>query len=405
MNEHGQWGCLRAKIPRSPLHWKAPVLPDPRIFPAAADASPECAHCYALATRSLGAATATEADACDGAIASALAEWLRAGDGDALASLFARSPSIDVRRHLGRMLARVAAAWSAAGGGLSVTLFAIPIVIVAAAQGGADAHAVLSGVLPDLGALDTILREQGALGGNRSVALADVLVGADALDIARLPALLDAARLPAPDGAGTPLALPPAPIDIGGGGERAHLRFLIGNAIAAPGIQLLREATVGRWGQPLSHALSLQLATAGVTLLALPRAAQSIVTAVQVGRAAQREISAQLFASNAIRRLRAAFGEPTAVISAHRVDDVAGEVRLSLSTPFDPKEAEGFRCPLYPEERVGDVASMLVDLLRDCRVADIRAVDGVHPDRDPATGITLLFKPAAIPAATPVTMH
>jgi hypothetical protein len=381
------------------------MLPDPRVFPAAADASPALARCHALAAASLGAATGADADASDDAIAATLAEWLRAGDGDALAALLASSPSIDVRRHLGRMLARLAVARTDADSGLAVTLFAIPVVIVAAAQGEPDAHALLSGVLPDVRALDAILREQGALGGNRSVALANVLVGANALDAGRLPALLAAARLPANETGGAPLALAPAPLDIAGSGERAHLRFLMGTAIAAPGVDLLRDAAVGRWGQPLSQALSAQLAAAGVTLVALPRAAQSVVTAVQVGRAAQREISAQLFASNAIRRLRAGFGEPTAVISAHRVGETGGEVRLSLSTAFDPKEAEGFRCPLYAADRVGDVATSLIDLLHDCRVTDIRVVDGIHPDSDPTTGITLLFKPETIPATTPVTLH
>ena len=38
---------------------------------------------------------------------------------------------------------------------------------------------------------------------------------------------------------------------------------------------------------------------------------------------------------------------------------------------------------------------MLCDLLRDCRVADVRLSPGVHADRDPDTGTILLFKPAA----------
>jgi hypothetical protein len=106
-------------------------------------------------------------------------------------------------------------------------------------------------------------------------------------------------------------------------------------------------------------------------------------------------VGAQLFASNAIRKLRAAVGEPSAVISAHRCAAApgGGELRLSVSSPFDPRQAEGFRCPLFPTDRVGDVASMLVDLLVDCRVTDVRVLPGIHPDRDPQTGMMLLFKP------------
>ena len=65
----------------------------------------------------------------------------------------------------------------------------------------------------------------------------------------------------------------------------------------------------------------------------------------------------------------------------------------------------GFRCPLYPGERVGDVATALVDLLRDCRVADIRVLAGVHPDREPVTGGMLLFKPETVPPGAAVTLH
>ena len=81
-------------------------------------------------------------------------------------------------------------------------------------------------------------------------------------------------------------------------------------------------------------------------------------------------MAAQLFASHAIRQLRATVGEPTAVLSVHRVEAPrgAGEVRLSLSSPFDPREAQGFRCPLLPLDRVDDVVKMLADLMRDCRV-------------------------------------
>jgi len=116
-------------------------------------------------------------------------------------------------------------------------------------------------------------------------------------------------------------------------------------------------------------------------VLALPRAPQRLLPAVQQGRAAQREVSAQIFVGNALRRLRAAVGEPSAVISAHRAPAApgGGELRLSLSSPFEPRDAEGFRCPLYPPDRAADVAAMLVQLLHDCRVTDIRVLAGVHP--------------------------
>ena len=96
--------------------------------------------------------------------------------------------------------------------------------------------------------------------------------------------------------------------------------------------------------------------------------------------------------------MRGGAGEPSAVISAHRVPDAAagGELRLSLSSPFAPRDAEGFRCPLYAADRTADVVQMLTTLLADCRVADVRVLPGVHADRDAATGVPLLFRADAL---------
>jgi hypothetical protein len=177
---------------------------------------------------------------------------------------------------------------------------------------------------------------------------------------------------------------------------------VVGTTLAAPEVDVLAPAGVDGWAMPFARELARQLAVPGVSVLALPRAPQSPPAALQQGRAAQREIGVQLFASNAIRKLRSAVGEPTAVISAHRSAAApgGGELRLSLSSPFDPRQAEGFRCPLFPTDRVGDVVTMLVDLLRDCRIADVRILPGVHPDRDPQSGMPLLFKPDALAAAS-----
>ena len=253
--------------------------------------------------------------------------------------------------------------------------------------------------MPDVDALVAVLREHRALAGNRSFALGNALVTADAIDVANLPALLASRKLA--DGAGfVPLALPPAPVDATAG-ERAHVRFLVGSALAAAGADLLADTGVGRWGMPLAKSLISQLSAPGINVVALPRAAMSLPAAVARGRAAQREVSAQLFASNALRELRASVGEPVAVISAHEAPDArgGGELRLSLSSALSPRDAQGYRCPLYPGDGVADVTAMMVDLLHDCRVADVRVLAGVHPDRDPLTGGPLLFKPDTIPAA------
>ncbi len=364
---------------------------DPRQFPAAADAPPEFANLYAAVVASLGASTAQASATHDQRIRTAITAWLAQGQGPTLARLFELAPSVATHRHLRRLLAECERA-PRGDEALAVHLFAIAIVIVAASEVAADARIVVPAVLPDVAQIGAILREHNALAGNRNFALANALVAADALDVARLPELLAWRALPTPTL--PPRELAPAPIEIAGRHEGAHLRFLVGSALAAPGSDPLRDATVGGWGMPLALALAGQLQVPGVSLLALPRAPQSPTLALATGRVAQREVAAQLFVSNAIRRLRAAVGEPTAVISVHRMTQPAGagEVRLSLSSPFDPREAEGFRYRLAPSDRVDDIVKLFTDLMRDCRVNDVQFEPGVHADRDPLTGHPLLFK-------------
>jgi hypothetical protein len=365
-------------------------LPDPRMPGDASPGDPASRALHALADASLVATTGQDADAKDARIVAAIRSLLDRGDGDALARTLDSAPTLAIRRHLWRALSREAGIARAAGDGVGVTLFAIPVVFVAASTNPADESVTLPGVIPDTEALVEHLREHRALAGNRTLALADALVAAATIDIPNLPALLASRALAQRT---EPVRLQPAPIVVGRD-EQAHLRFLVGSALAAPGADLLSDATVGQWGRPLANSLTRQLSVPGVAVVALPRAAASLPAAVALGRAAQREVSAQLFASNALRALRASFGEPIAVLSAHRASAApgGGELRLSLSSPLSPRDAQGFCCPLYPGERVGDVATMLVDLLRDCRVGDVRVLTGVHGDRDPLTGGPLLFK-------------
>ena len=377
-------------------------IADPRTFPERAE--PSHAPLIELAEASLAATSAARADAIDRTLTTALAKRLESGDALLLADLIAAAPSVAIARQLWR---RLIDAWGvasrrSAADEVAATLFAVPIVVIAGSQSTVDTPASVpgvAGVLSDTARLAAILLEHRALAGNEAFGLADALVAADAIDIPRLSELLAWQQLA---GRRETVArdLPPAPIAVQPGQQSVHLRFLIGTTLAAPEVDVLAATDGAGWAMPLAKELARQLALPDVSVLALPRAPQSPPAALQQGRAAQREVGAQLFASNAIRGLRARVGEPAAVISAHRCVAApgGGELRLSLSSPFDPRQAEGFRCPLFPTDRVGDVASMLFDLLRDCRVADVRVLPDVHPDRDPQTGMTLLFKPEAVVA-------
>jgi hypothetical protein len=287
-------------------------------------------------------------------------------------------------------------------------LFALPVVIVAGATSSAGEAAATSiaGVLDGAERVTSLLRDHRVLGGNLNFALAAPLVAADTVDIPRLPMLLAWQKLASSERRFA-REVHPAPMAVNANQESVHLRFLIGTAIAASATELFAERASTEWIMPLAQELSRQLAFTGVSVLALPRPPSVPLLALQHGRAAQREVGAQLFASNAIRRFRARVGEPSAVISAHRCATAVGggELRLSLSSPFDTRQAEGFRCPLFPPDRAGDVATMLLDLLHDCRVTDVRTVAGAQEDQDPVTGLPLLFRADALPEGEKVVFH
>jgi hypothetical protein len=381
-------------------------IADPRIFTASVD--PAHIALVDLAGAALAATETARADEISRALTQAMVERLHSGHSSLLEETIAAAPSPAIARALWRCLIEAwSPGWRESTRGLAATLFALPVVIIAGReQGAAEAQPEpsLACVLADTSRLAAILREHGALGGNETFGLSPALVASDVIDVARLADLLAWQRLAA---AGVPdHDLPPTPIALQRGQQSVHLRFLVGTALAAPGHDVLALSEVGSWAMPLALELARQLAIPEASVLALPRAPGSPPAALQHGRDAQREVGAQLFASNAIRRLRGSVGEPVGMISAHRCAEApgGGELRLSLSSPFDPRQAEGFRCPLFPTDRAGDVATMLSDLLHDCRVTDVRVLAGVHPDRDPRTGLLLLFKPDAAEGLEP-TLH
>ena len=341
------------------------------------------------------AATRDEADAHEAAARA----WLRTAidEGEGVARVFAQAPSPALARHLLRLLADVEATYADVDL-LRPVLFAMPLVLVAALEAN-TAPITLSGVLPDARSLAQRLCEVRVFGGCETLALAPSLVPPHAIDLRALPALFARTRLAADGGEpsfGAIVDLPPSPLRVDARDERVHLRFVVGAVLAPPKVDALASSTLANAGIDIARAIGDALKAPGVALLALPKPPLRVALAVPAGRAAQREVSAQLFVGNALRALRASYGEPTAIISAHRAPDApgGGELRLSLSSPFAPRAAQGLRCPVYPAESVADVIAALEVLLRDCRVADVRLLAGVHPDIDAVTGQPLFFKNA-----------
>lgn len=304
-------------------------LPDPREFPRVADA--EQSAVFALAQDSLSAPSTARADELDRTLDALIEGYLRNDRGTELALLFAAAPTADVARHLWR---RLIAAWSdtsqrAAAGQIAVGVFVLPVVLVAGITDDGESRDVET-ILRDVALAASILKDGAALGGNQTFGLANALVATDAFDLANLPQVFAWQQTAFAAAAGE-RELTPAPIAVSAGQESVHLRFLVGTALAPGYAKLFAQEHVGTWGIPLAKELARQLATAGISLLALPRAPQSPPAALVHGRAAQREVGLQIFASNAIRRLRASVGEPVAIISAHRSPAAPGGGELRLS--------------------------------------------------------------------------
>lgn len=266
---------------------------------------------------------------------------------------------------------------------IGIALFAIPLLIVA----GARNRTVVPGALPEVGKVSALLEQHGAIGVTRNFGLGNALSGAEALDALSPSALWRAAA----DSSQRELlaALEPEPITVAGGREQVHLRFITGAGLTPRHLPSFLESAsnIGTWGMALTKELARQLAQPGLEILPIPRPPQTLLTATHSGRRAQLEAALSLFLGNTLRRFRMAVGDPEAVLSAHRLDDGAGELRLSLSTPLDDSLFEGFAWPLQPQDDVAEVSQLIQATLAECRVTNLTMLDRVLPDRLPGGSV------------------
>lgn len=253
--------------------------------------------------------------------------------------------------------------------------FALPLVIVS----GARQSATVGGALADVATLAEVLRRAGALGASRNLGFSNALCSLETLQ--RLPPST-VRDWSAPDAPGSsPRDVAPEPIAIRAG-EEVHLRFLLGAAVTPAAAPPVHEtaAHIGAWGLQFARALGAQIAVPGIELLALPRPPAGVLKAAYTGRRAQLEVALNLFMSNTIKRVRAAAGEPVVVVSVHEAGDRGGELRVSMSAPFDEAVLEGFRWPLHPIEEPNEIARMIGQFAADCRLTDVRIVDSIQPE-------------------------
>ncbi len=288
---------------------------------------------------------------------------LDSGVDDTLQALLRDAPSADCYRHLQQMLAKLVNK-PERGEGVIARLFAIPLVIVA----GAKKQLHLPDALPDIAAVSALLERHGVIGSGRNFGFGNALVSMETLDGLH-PRLLRqfAAQLRT---GGAPLELAGSAISIAPGREQVYLRFLVGASVAPAHVPSEMEtgAVVGLWGMPLTKLLAQQLAQPGLEVLPIARAPVALYLASDAGRAAQIELAFSLFLSNEVRKFRMSVGDPSVVLSAHRTVDGGGEIRVSLSSPFDESMLEGFRWPLYPPDDRNEIVNKIIGLLEECRL-------------------------------------
>lgn len=274
-------------------------------------------------------------------------------------------------------------AMARARGDVGVVLFAIPLLIVA----GARNRMTVPGVLPEIGKVAALLEQHGAVGVTRNFGLGNALSSAEALGALSPSALWRAAADPARR---APLdTLQPEAIDVAPGREQVHLRFITGAGITPRHLPSFLESAsnIGTWGMALTKELARQFARPGLEILPVPRPPQPLLSAVPAGRRAQLDAALSLFLGNTLRRFRVAVGDPEAVLSAHRLDGGAGELRLSLSTPLDDSLFEGFSWPLQPQDEVAEVTQLVQAALAECRVMNVTLLGQVLPDRLPGGSV------------------
>ena len=305
----------------------------------------------------------------------ALRELAAAGHDVEIGGALAAAPSAVVYRRVWQALCE-AIEKPPSEEGVATRVFAIPWIIVA----GAASAATLPCVLPDAGELVRVLEANGVFGASRNLGVGNALVSIESLEALRPSEILRWPQSP------ELREVPPAPIQVTRGPEQVHVRFLLGAAIApstAPGI-VETGANIGAWGTPALQAMAKQLASAGVQLLPMPRPPAGIYTATHIGRRAGVEAAFNLFLSNAVRRFRSAVGDPQVTLSSH----ASGELRVTLSTPFDDALVEGFRWPLHPADDLEDIEGTLTSMIWECRLADPHFAPGVLPDYS-STGAVL----------------
>lgn len=347
-------------------------LPDPRAFGAGE-------HTLLAPVAAVLAAAAPERRARHVQLSAELSARVEKGEEEDIRRAFAAMPDASHFHTLFEALAQGVESPAADPQAVRLRLFAIPLVLVAAAV----RPLTIAGTLANRDAVQRLFERSGVLGPMRNFGLSGALCAREALAALSPRTILEAGtRL---DAEPIESRLPGADIAVAAGREQAHLRFLLGAGIGRADAPDIAEtaAHMGAWANDLSRLLGAQLAADGLQLLVLPRVPQGLMRAPYAGRRAQLEVALHLFVSNTVRRFRSMAGDPVAILSAH--DD--SDLRLTLSSPFAEELVEGFRWPLAPLDDLERIACEIAELLAAVRIDDVRVLPSTLPARRGAGGI------------------
>lgn len=343
-------------------------LPDPRRPTALPESNALAAALVAVA----GSDTSVDRSKARAALVDAIRSLLAAGDGTAvIEALHAPLPSAAARALVAAVDAAINSPGADEQGSVLARVFLLPVVMVSAGK----SPATVAGVVPDIAEITAVMKRAAALGAVENFGLGNALgslTGAGSVSPAALHALVRQFGA-----AGGNDVLAPEPLVIETADESVHLRFLAGASVTPADLPSFLETAgqIGRWGMGFSQALAQQLAEPGLSLLPLPRAPRPWFTALEEGRFAREELAFNLFASGAIRRIRAESGDPEALVTA-RED---GTVRVDLTSPFDAMLHHAHAWTLAPADDLAAVERSIRQLLEDCRVVRVDGGDRVLP--------------------------
>lgn len=172
-----------------------------------------------------------------------------------------------------------------------------------------------------------------------------------------------------------PFSLLGAPIPVKD--ESVYVRYLLGIAHCEHEKILNNPSNTGAWAMEIMQSIHEQLKTEGASLFCIPQALASLPEALRQGARCRLDIHMQLFASNAIRKLREHQMPIIAIASAHE----GGELRFTISTEGDTKHMSAFAWPLAPLDSVSDIAENFASLMRECQVTDLRFIPQIQIDK------------------------